>query len=297
MTLQERLPGLHAALPTPFIQGAVDPDALARNLERWNEEPLDGYLLLGTTGEAPMLGVKERRIVIETARKTVPSDRVLFVGTAAESTEQTVARTQEAFDLGADACLVRTPSAYAPWMTQDALLRHYENVADSAAGPILLYQFPKVTAVVFESETAARLAAHPKIVGLKESSGDVELLADLVTAMGSAGVVLTGSAKSFVPALKNGAAGGILAIGCLVPRFLREIHRLAGAGEWRKAGVLQETLLPLAEAIPGRLGIGGLKAALDTLGFHGGPTRPPLPDASREERGEIERLLSPFARG
>ncbi len=294
MLAQDRLEGLFAALPTPFWDGAVDAGALAANLERWNETRLDGYLVLGTTGESPLLDDDERELVIRVAREATPSERILLAGTGGESTRGTILSTRKALDLGVDACLVRTPAAYAPWVAQEDLTRHYERVADGAGGPILLYQFPQVTGVSLEAGTVRRLANHDRILGIKESSGDVATVEAMAGAFGSDGVVLTGSGRSFALALERGAAGGILAIGCLVPDFLRDMMELVRAGETRKARVQKEAILPLPCAIPSRFGIAGLKAALESRGFAGGPVRGPLPGLTGEERRELEFILAPL---
>ena len=177
-------------------------------------------------------------------------------------------------------------------MKPPALIAHYRAVADASPVPVLLYNFPANTGINLEPETVARLAEHPNIRGIKDSSGNVLQAGEAVRMTPKTFHVLVGSPIALVPALMLGAAGGILAVANVAPAECCEIHRLALAGQWGEARELTYRLSPLSTGISARYGIGGLKAALDLLGSYGGPPRMPLmaPDGDGVE--EIKEILA-----
>jgi 4-hydroxy-2-oxoglutarate aldolase len=276
---------------TPFRGDEVAYDKLAANLRRLAEHPLAGFVVLGSTGEFPMLTEVEKERVIGTAREAV-TDRLLVAGTGGESTPGAIRLTRRAAELGADAALVITPSYFKSMMKPAALVRHYRAVADGSAIPVLLYNFPANTGINLDPETVARLAEHPNIRGIKDSSGNVPQAAEMVRLTPKAFQVMVGSPIALVPAVMLGASGGILAIANVAPRECCEIWRLARAGQWAEARDVLVRISPLASGISGRYGIGGLKAAVDLLGYYGGTPRGPLaaPDADGVE--EIREILA-----
>jgi len=289
-----QLSGLFPPIPTPFQDGAFDAARMAANIEHWNDQPLDGYVVLGSNGEFPLLDESERASVVMSARKAVPSSRKLVVGTGRESTRATIRSTREAFDLGADAALVGVPAYYKPAMTEGVLRDHFMRVADAALGPLLLYSVPFFTALPISADLFGSLAAHERIIGIKESSGEAATLAPMLQAARSSGrslSVLVGSARLLAAGIGMGAAGGVLAVANVAPRICAEIVRLARVPDAAAAEALNARLDPLTDAVTRRFGIGGLKAALDLLHYFGGEPRSPLPPASPEARAEIASRL------
>ena len=246
---------------------------------------------MGSTGERVHLDEREYLQVVEASRACVSPRSAFIVGAGQHSTRATVTELHQVAEIGVDAVLVITPHFYRAEMTQDALVRHYRAVADASSVPVLLYSVPQFTGVTLQPETIARLAEHENIVGVKDSSGDVVALAETVRLVPEDFAVLTGNGSALYPALCVGARGGILAIGCIAPRLAVSIYEAFQAGDHERARELQKTLTRLTRAIPGRYGIGGLKAALDMLGYAGGSVRAPLQDASVEARREIEKVL------
>jgi len=159
-------------MPTPFRDGEVHRAAIQNNVRRWMTAGLGGIVALGTNGEAALLDDDEGDVVVETVRREVPGDRVLIAGVGRESTRATIAAARRAAAGGADAVLVRTPSFYRGHVTVAALVAHYTAVADASPVPVLLYNYAAFTGVNMTPETIGRLAAHPNIVGLKETSTD-----------------------------------------------------------------------------------------------------------------------------
>jgi len=283
-------------IPTPFdAEGDFAPQALIENLERWNEYDLAGYVVLGSNGEAVYLTEREKLRVWETARQAIPADRVMIAGTGCESTHQTIALTRQAARSGADAALVVTPHYFGGKMTPDSLVRHYQSVAEASPIPVVLYNVPKFTHVDMDAATIVRAARHPNIIGIKDSGGNVAKLADVVQMTGLAGEcecqVLAGSAGFFFAGLALGAVGGVLALANVAPQQSVDIYRLFKAGRWDEAAELQRRMIPVNAAVTARFGIAGLKAALDMLGYHGGPVRSPLLDLTESERQVLRDVL------
>jgi 4-hydroxy-2-oxoglutarate aldolase len=284
--------GVYPPVLTPFRGDDVAVDRLAANLRRLDAHPLAGYVVLGSTGEFPLLSESEKERVIETARAETPRSKLLIAGTGGESTAAAIRLTKRAAAIGADAALVITPGYFKAMMKPPALIAHYRAVADASPVPVLLYNFPANTGINLEPETVARLAEHPNIRGIKDSSGNVLQAGEAVRMTPKTFHVLVGSPIALVPALMLGAAGGILAVANVAPAECCEIHRLALAGQWGEARELTYRLSPLSTGISARYGIGGLKAALDLLGCYGGPPRMPLmaPDGDGVE--EIKEILA-----
>jgi 4-hydroxy-2-oxoglutarate aldolase len=287
-----RLDGVFPPIPTPFdSRGEVAYRSLVQNLERWNDTDLAGYVVLGSNGEAVYLDDHERLRVLKTCRQTIPSDKLMIAGTGCESTRGTITLTRQAADAGADAALLVTPHFYGGKMTPDSLVRHFQAVADASPIPILLYNVPKFTHVDMDAQTVARLAPHPNIIGIKDSGGNVAKLADIVRLAGPAFQVLAGSAGFFFAGLALGCVGGVLALANIAPQQSIAIYERFKAGDWERAAELQRCMIPVNGAVTARFGIAGLKAAMDMLGYYGGPVRGPLLDLDDGERQTLREIL------
>lgn len=286
------LSGVFPPLPTPFDRsGHVALEHLAANIARWNAHGLAGYVILGSNGEAAYLDREEKISLFRAARATIPEEKLFIAGTGCESTAETIALTRCAADAGADAALVITPSFYAARMTPAALVAHYVSVAGASPIPIIVYNVPKFTRIDLDGATIAGAGRHPNIIGVKDSSGNIGKLADVVRLADSDFQVLAGTASFFFAALGLGARGGIVALANVAPAQVIEIERLFKDGDWDGAAALQRRLLPVDAAITARFGIPGLKAALDLLGYYGGPCRPPLQDLNQNDRDAVRAAL------
>ena len=284
--------GLLLPITTPFDSTEqVDSAGLRRNLLRWNNTGIKGYVLLGSTGERAHLDEREYLEVIETARGEVSASKAFIVGAGQHSTLATINEIRRAAAAGADAVLVITPSFYRSAITQEALFKHYNAVADASPIPVILYSMPALTGIKIEAATIARLSAHPNIIGVKDSSADVEEFKQTVELCPTEFAVMTGNGTVLLDALRAGAQGAILAVGCAAPEICLEIFHAFGSGDEERAAVLQEKLTPLAAAVTTKYGIGGLKAALDMNGYIGGSVRSPLQPPSENAKAEIEHLL------
>jgi 4-hydroxy-2-oxoglutarate aldolase len=286
------LRGVFPPIPTPFeADGEVAYGALADNLARWNDYGLAGYVVLGSNGEAGYLTDGEKRAVLEAARDAIGTDKLLIAGTGCESTRQTIALTREAAEIGADAALLVTPHYYGGQMTPDSLVRHYHAVADGSPIPVLLYNVPKFTHVDMDVTTIVRASEHPNIAGIKDSSGNVAKLTDIVRLARVDFQVLVGSASVLFAGLTLGAVGGIVALANVAPAEAIDVKRLHDARRYEEAAELQRRMLPVNVAVTALFGVPGLKAALDMLGYYGGPVRSPLMGLSQGERDMLRTIL------
>ena len=285
------LRGVVPPLVTPFhADGGLDLEAFGASLEALAVHEFSGFLVLGSNGEAASLDEDEKLLLVAAARRTVPG-RFLLVGTGLESTRGTILLTRKAADLGADAVLVLTPCYYKGRMTADALRRHFEAVADASPVPVYLYSVPAFTGLTWPAGLARTLAAHPRIRGLKESSGDVGLLARIVESVPKDFEVACGNAPVLYPALCVGASGGVLAVANCAPRATLRLFRAWSEGDHATARRIQEAIAPLATAVTATHGVAGLKLALGLAGLRGGTVRAPLLPAAPGLLDEIRPLL------
>lgn len=294
--MKDRLRGIFPPIPTPFdpATGDVDSASLAANVRRWMATGLAGVLVLGSNGEAGSVDDDEGDRAVAAARSEVPRDKVLLVGTGRESTRATIKATARAASLGADAALVRTPSYFKAQMTGDALVAHFRAVADASPVPVLLYNLPGVTGVILTVPIVAALSEHPNIVGMKETSPELERLGECVQLSGGRFAVLCGWAPVAYPALVSGAAGAILAVANVLPGECVSLFESTTAGRHTEAVAMQRRLTPIAQLVTSVYGVAGLKVALELRGFHGGPVRAPLLLASTAARETIRQALSLF---
>jgi len=288
----KNLKGILLPVTTPFTpDGELALDALRFNLSKWTSSGVTGYVLLGSTGERVHLDDREYLQTIESARASVSDELAFIAGAGQQSIIGTIKEIKNAARAGADAVLVITPYFYRTAISQETLVSYYTAVADEAPVPVLLYSMPPLTGIKIEPETVARLSEHPNIIGVKDSSNDVAGFRRTVELCPSDFAVMTGNGTVLLDALRAGATGGILAVGCVVPDVCVEIFRAFGAQDIQRAEGLQEQLTPLATAVTTKYGIGGLKAALDLAGYHGGAVRAPLRAPDDAARAEIKGLL------
>ena len=212
-----------------------------------------------------------------------------------DSTDETIRRTNRAAELGAHVALVKTPFYYKPQMTPEALAEHYLRVAEAARIPILIYSVPQFTGMAVEAPLVARLAQHPNIIGIKESSGVIQRVGEIIHQAPEGFQTLVGSASTFFPALAMGAVGGILAVACFAPELCVELYEAARAGDILRARTLQQRLLQPTATIVARHGVTGVKYAMDQVGYYGGPSRRPFLPLSEVAKKEVDAALAGIA--
>lgn len=287
------LKGIFAPLTTPFdTSDRLSLADLRANLERYNRTRLAGYVPAGSTGEAILLSLAETEELWTAVAEAAGPGKILIAGTGAETTTESIARTRRAATLGFSYALVRTPHFFKAQMTPDALSRFYLRVAEASPIPILIYSVPQFTGIAVEAPLVARLAEHPNIAGIKESSGSVQRIAQIVAAVPASFRVLTGSCSTLLGALVVGASGGILALADVLPEACIDLYDAVLGGRIELARGLQQKLLPASEVLVSQSGVAGVKYALDRSGYYGGPVREPLRGPSAASRSAVERVLS-----
>ena len=283
--------GIFPALTTPFENGSLSRVRLKGNIKKYNQVDLSGYLVLGSTGEGILMDKTERLTAIEIVRSAAGEGKIIVAGTGAQSTRATIEFTNEAGRAGAHYALVVTPFYFKAQMTAASLEAYFRQVAEEAKIPLLLYNVPKFTGLELPVETVAALASHPNIAGLKDSSGNIASLGQILRACPPDFSVLQGSGSVLFPSLAVGAKGAILALSDMAPEETVEIYKSFQTGEWEKAKDLQRRILEVNQKIVGSYGVPGIKHALDLLGYFGGEPRSPLQPVSKEIGKSIRKLL------
>lgn len=290
--LEVSLKGVFPPIPTPFSGRSVAYDHLAANVIKWCRTGIAGFVVLGSNGEYPLLDTKEKLKTVETVAGHSRAGMPIIAGTGCESTAETIALTRACAQRGATAALVVTPHYYGGHMTAAALTTHYTQVADNAPIPVILYNVPKFTHINLAPETVGRLAAHPNIIGIKDSSGNVAQLGEYLNqSAGAEFTVLVGTAGALLGAATLGCPGAVLALANLAADACVAIMQQVEAGDIAAAAEVQRRMIPVNKAVTATYGIAGLKAALEVLGYHGGAPRPPLMPVNEKERDQIEQIL------
>jgi 4-hydroxy-2-oxoglutarate aldolase len=286
------LRGIFAPVVTPFNRrGDIDEKRFKENLRKYAGVGLGGVVVSGSTGEMPYLAPAERLRLVELARPIIHPPELLIVGAGFESTRETIRVSREAIERGADAVLILTPNYFKSRMTSETLIAHYRSLADQLRRPVIIYNIPPFTGVRMESRALATLARHPNIIGLKESSGDLQYLKSVLRAVPQEFRVMTGAAQIILEALKAGSAGGILGQSNYVPQICLGLYEAFSRGQMKLAGDLQQRLMPLVQRINTPYGVSGIKAALDMCGYAGGNPRPPLLPVNPAARRVIQSAL------
>ncbi|MFH1532340.1 MAG: 4-hydroxy-tetrahydrodipicolinate synthase [Pseudomonadota bacterium] len=280
--------GTIPALPTPFLDGALDLDGLRRIIEHVRAGGVDGLLACGTTGETPTLSAAEWRAVVE-ATVAAAGDLPVIVGTGTNSTASTVEQTRQAADLGAAGALVVVPYYNKP--TQAGMLNHFELVAAASDLPIILYNIPGRTGVNMEPATVIALSRIPNIRGIKEASGSLDQASAIAAGADDGFSLLSGDDSLTLPLLAVGARGVISTSAAAAPALMTAVTAAWDAGLPEAALAAHRRLLPLFRQLFIEANPAPLKAALSMLGLCRDEVRPPLLAMSGHLRGHLAGIL------
>src|SRR6202140_2753037 len=284
---------LHGILPpiaTPFDhRGDLYKVKVQHNVEKWNRTGLTGYVVCGSTGESVYLTTEEKLQLWEWVAEYAASDKILVCGTGMESVRETVALTNAAADRGYKAAMVRTPHYYKNLVHKmDAQILYFRAVADQVKIPVMIYNWPQVTGVDILPEAVAMLSEHPNIIAIKESSGSLEKIKQMIRECKAGFQVLTGSAPTLAPCLAAGCVGAVLAFANAAPYATISIYEAHRTREAAAAMDWQNRIARAAQLVTVKYGIPGLKYAMDLNGYYGGPPRLPLTVLKPEQQREIE---------
>jgi 4-hydroxy-2-oxoglutarate aldolase len=288
-----KLQGIFPPITTPFDHsGNIYAAKVRHNVEKWNLTGLSGYVVMGSTGESVMLATDEKITMWELVAKSAAPEKLLIAGTGMESVRETVCLTNRATEMGYKAAMVRTPHYYKNLLARgSAQALYFRAVADQSRIPLIIYNWPQATGVDIPAETVAELSEHPNIIAVKESSGSMEKVMQMLREVRHGFQVLVGSAPTLWPSLAVGACGAILAYANAAPYSviaIWEAHRTrdeAAGLDW------QNRIGPAATLVTSKYGIPGLKYAMDLTGYYGGPPRLLLSVPTPEARKEIEEAF------
>ena len=275
---------------TPFSAQRVDEDALRRVLDHLLAQHASGFVPCGTTGESATLSHEEHRQVVELTIRHVAGRCPVIAGAGSNSTHEAIGLVKHAEEVGADAVLVICPYYNRP--TQPGLVAHFTKVAESTSLPIIMYNIPKRTGVNMEAATAAALSRVPNIVGIKEASGDLDQVTEIIRTAEPGFAVLSGDGNMTFPICCVGGVGAILADAHILPGEWRRMVELIAAGKLAEAREIHFRLLPIAKALFLETNPVPVKAAMELLGVASGETRLPLVPATDRCRAVLRQELS-----
>lgn len=283
--------GIYAPIATPFLADEINYDALKSNLQRYSRTRLSGLVVLGSNGEFALMDMEEKMSLIEFVRQHTAADKRIIAGVGCESTRDTIRLSRYAASAGADAALVLAPNYYKGSMTDTALEHFFLDVADASNIPVMLYNMPRNTGINMSTSLVAKLAAHENIAGVKDSSGNIVQIAEIIASTPDDFSVFAGSGSYLYATLALGGAGGTLAVANIMPDCCVQLYDAVRSGHHADAVALQQTLLAPNAAVTSRWGIAGLKAAMNLLGYHGGETRRPLMPLDEHSLTELKQIL------
>lgn len=292
MNHTENLSGVFAPITTPFLEnGEIDYHGLKRNVERYAKSPLKGYLALGSNGENKSLLAEEKRRVLEIIVENKGANQIVMTGCIAESTHETIHLAKEACKIGTDYVTLLSPSYFKKQMTDAALLKYFSDVAYSVNKPCLAYCAPQFTGgITLSNSLVKQLAAHPNIVGMKDSStGNMD---GYLLAVPPEFCVMAGSANFFLSALIGGAIGGVISLANAFPEITNRLYQLFVDKDYETCFTLNREILQLNSAVSGKGGVAAVKYAMDLAGFVGGYPRLPLLPLDESDRESIRRALA-----
>ena len=284
-----KLHGIFPPIATPFNHnGELYKAKVQHNVDKWNRTSLAGYVVCGSTGESVMLTADEKILMWEWVAESAAPGKLLIAGTGVESVQETVALTNRAANLGYLAAMVRTPHYYKNLLNRnDAQMLYFRSVADRTKIPLMIYNWPQATGIDISPEAVVALSEHPNIIAIKESSGSLEKVMQMIREVKPGFQVLVGSAPTLWASLQAGAVGAVLAFANAAPYAtitIWEAHRTreAEAGkDW------QGRISRAAQLVTTKHGIPGLKYAMDLNGYYGGAPRLPLVPPTLEAQREI----------
>jgi 4-hydroxy-2-oxoglutarate aldolase len=284
--------GIFAPITTPFNgDGTVNYEHLISNMEKYAQTRLNGFLVLGSNGENKSLTINEKERVVKTVIGAKARGQKTMVGSIFESTMETIEFALMAEEAGADFITLLPPSYFKSAMKDPVLLNYFSAVASALKIPCLLYKAPQFSGGVDISLSLIQeCAGHPNIIGVKDSSsGGIEKLLNSLPGDFS---VLSGSANTFCMAMLQGATGGVLSLANYLPERAVELYDCLVNGDLQGAAKLNRRIVACNTGVSGSWGVAGVKAAMDSTGFYGGPPRLPLPPISPEGIAAVQKALA-----
>jgi 4-hydroxy-tetrahydrodipicolinate synthase len=288
-----RFQGSIVALITPFRNGQVDEPKLRELVEFHVTQGTDGIVPCGTTGEDPGLSHAEHERVVEVIVETAAGRLPVIAGTGSNSTAHTVDLSRHAERAGAAAALVVSPYYNKP--TQEGLYRHFRTVAEAITLPVFVYNIQSRTAVNVETDTLARLHRDcQNVVGVKEASGSLDQMSQVMGACGPDFIMLSGDDNLTLPLMSVGGRGVISVIANIVPREVADLTHAALDDDWKRARELHYRLYPLAKAAFLETNPIPIKEAMAMAGMIEPEFRLPMCRMGEANRERLRTILMPY---
>jgi len=289
-----KLQGVFPPIATPFnADGEIYAAKVEHNITKWNRTGLAGYVVCGSTGESVYLTFEEKIRLFEIAAKHAAPEKILIAGTGVEGVRETVMLTNRAAEMGYKAVMVRTPHYYKNLLNNSGAQKlYFRAVADQAKIPLMIYNWPQATGLDIPADAVAALSEHPNIIAIKESSGNIEKVMQMIRETKEGFQVLVGSAPTLAPSLAVGAVGAVLAYANAAPYSTIAIWEAHRQREYDAAADWQRRIARAAVLVTVKYGIPGLKYAMDLNGYYGGPVRLPLVPVSPAAKKEIEEAFA-----
>lgn len=284
--------GSLVAIVTPFQKGRVDEKALGELIEFQIANGTDGIVPCGTTGESATLSHEEHDRVVACTIEAVKGRVPVIAGTGSNSTDEAIELTKHAKQAGADGALLITPYYNKP--TQEGLYCHYKAVAEAVDLPLILYNIPGRTSVNMVPATVARLAAHANIVGIKEGSGSLPQVSEIIQSCGERVVVLSGDDSLTLPMMAVGAKGVITVTANIVPADMALMVDAWLAGKFDEARRLHYKMYPLFTALFYETNPIPVKQALAFMGKSDADVRLPLTAMAKEHKDKLASIMKEF---
>ena len=281
--------GAGVAIITPFTETGVNYNELGRIIEDQIAGGTDAIVITGTTGESATMTDAEHREAIRYTVEKVGGRIPVVAGTGSNETSYAIELSQYAEKVGADALLLVTP--YYNKCTQNGLVAHYTKIADSVGIPAILYNVPSRTGVGIKTETYAKLSQHPRIVGVKEASGDLSAILRLRAATDDDFAVYSGNDDQIVPILSLGGSGVISVLSNVAPRVAHDICQHYFDGDVRTATKMQIDYTDLIDALFCEVNPIPVKTAMRRLGYDAGPLRMPLSEMEPAHAAQLDAAL------
>lgn len=277
--------GMATAIVTPMTKTGIDYDALGRFLEFQIENGINAIVVMGTTGENATIEPEDQKEVIRYTVQKVAGRVPVIAGTGTNNTEHVLKNTRNACEVGADAVLVVTP--YYNKATQNGLITHFTTVADASTVPVIVYNVPGRTGCNLLPKTLAKLAEHPRIAAVKEATGNMAQMVEIMALCGDKIDVYSGEDALTVPMMAMGAAGTISVLSNVVPKEAVAMTDACKAGDYKTAAQWQCKLLGLTNALFSEVNPIPVKAAVSAMGFGEENLRLPLTPMEDETRAKL----------
>jgi 4-hydroxy-tetrahydrodipicolinate synthase len=285
--------GVYTACITPFTEEyEIDEEGFRENLQFQIASGVDGLVILGTTAESPTLSEEEQEIVLKIALEEAKGRLPVWVGTGSYSTKEAIKKTIKAKVMGADGALVVTPYYNKP--TQEGLFRHFEAIAHSTKFPIIVYNIQGRTGQNLSTDTLKRLSYLPEIVGVKEASGNINQMIEVIETIAPARPefsVMSGDDALTLPLMSLGGAGVISVASNLIPKEIREMVLFALKGDFHEARKLHYELMPIFRDAFIETNPTPIKFMMGKMGMKAGPVRLPLSPLLPENEQKIVKNL------